>query len=114
MPTYPDLISSAALASERYGDDHLEQWLEAEYPYRLTATACRPASVFVGDCFDTPFGRITVAAIDEDGDMLFFDDAGAAVHPNAGWRWRAHYRADGRQVWPPRAPGDEPCPARYI
>lgn len=70
-----------------------------EYPYSLNRTRA-PVSVFSGDRFDTPWGVLTVTIDGDTGDLVFHDLAGAAV-PVYRLQFRAHYRANGRQVWPP-------------
>lgn len=70
-----------------------------EYPYGLNETRA-PVPVWPGDRFDTPAGLLTVS-IDAAGGCYFTDQAGAVVPVYlATFRYRAHYRADGRQVWP--------------
>lgn len=70
-----------------------------DYPYGLNMTR-PPVHIFPGDRFDTPFGLLTVSIDGNTGDMTWTDDAGAVVVVST-LRYSAHYRADGRRVWPP-------------
>lgn len=66
--------------------------------YGLNQTPVRP--LHPGDQFSTPAGVLTVKI--EDGGVTFHAPAGNVVPVHLStFRYTAHCRSDGRQVWPP-------------